>query len=184
MASARLNIFENFPADNVNWAPRIASNTLQLHGIYIPGSISFNNVAVIQSISATTTKSDSFYFGLYSLNGATLSLANSASGSLSINNASAISFITLVTSATQDITPGYWWFADRGVGGGAGTRSYLVNSIAGIVADGVIGGPFIRGRYTVSTTGFPASIATSDLNAEGDTSFSYFTQYPYILISA
>ena len=113
MASVRLNIFENTPLFHV--APgafQLSTDNGQIfmQGVEIPGSISLNNVIMMMSASGTTAKTLSFSVGLYSLTGSTLSLANSASFS-SNPGANALSWITFVTSATQDITPGNWYFA-------------------------------------------------------------------------
>lgn len=137
---------------------------------------------MIFSASGTTAKTFTLSFGLYSLSGSTLSLANSASVS-SNPGANALSWITLATSATQDITPGNWFFGL--------IFSSSSNSLIGILCppspgggafQSAYSGPFQWGQYNTSTSVLPASIATSDLskaNAGGD-----IQAHPYIVISA
>ena len=81
MADIQLNIFENFPVGhNLGLFDQLNGNGyLNLQAVYISGSISFNTCAVLFSASGTTAKTATISFGLYSLTGATLSLANSAS---------------------------------------------------------------------------------------------------------
>ena len=109
MANVRLNIFQNYPLSPVVAVNAAAAGSLKIFGLEVPGSISFNNLIMLMSASGTTAKTLSVSFGLYSLTGASLSLANSASFS-SNPGANALSWITFATSATQDITPGNWYF--------------------------------------------------------------------------
>ena len=179
----RLNIFESFPLNHdVGGFGRLGTdnNTLRVFGVYIPGSISFNNIIMAVGASGTTAKTLTLSFGLYSLNGATLSLANSASFS-SNPAANQSSWRTFVTSATQDITPGNWYFAINSVT--AGNSEFSVKRANNnINIHGVHGGPFLQGYHSVSQTAMPASIATSDFVKDGASSF--INTLPYILISA
>lgn len=184
MASARLNIFENFPHHPYPlFNDGVASNGVPTFiGVYIPGSISFNTAAIKVSFSVGTSNSISFSFGLYSLNGATLSLANSAS--YSTQGITGFSWVTMATSAAQDITPGIWYLAlQRSRNVAAASFSYLQNLTADVI-NKPIGGPFIRGRATVSSAGMQATFATSDLQKEGSSSVNSTHVKPYILISA
>lgn len=176
----RINIYENIEEiNNVTLvAAPISASDLRVHGVFLPGSISFNNIVYYRSVG-NTANTQSVSFGLYSLNGSTLSLANSASGTNSVRNAG--SWVTLITSATQDITPGNWYFAFLKFSAGA-NGSILVPNYA-IASGGAYGGVFVRGVLSVTTNALPASIATSDFIKEGITNSSYAAQ-PYILISA
>lgn len=187
MANVRINIFKNYPTlHRVEWGFNEASSSLWLQGLYIPGSISFNQVAVIASMPGVESKSITVSFGLYSLNGSSLSLANSASLSSSMTNGF-LRWLTFQTSATQDITPGNWYFGMMSSTAGTGSFSLLVNNATniGIVSNVIYNGNFVRGAFSATTTAFPASIATSDLIKEpvvsGDQG-KFF--HPYILISA
>ena len=194
MANVRLNVFDNLPSYNVNFRTGIGNGSLQIHEVLIPGSISFNNVAVMisQSDLVGGNNTISVSFGLYSQTGNTLSLANSASGSsnLTVGTAGVASqaWLTLVTSAGQDITPGNWFFAFMSSSSGAfAGNSILVNTLANVTfSQGAMGGPFVRGYFSVSTGDLPTSIATSDMLNEGGSTFTtqeHFS-HPYIVIGA
>ena len=186
MASARINKFENIPLFQRMALQQIPGNgSLQIQGVYIPGSLSFNTVALMFSAQGTTAKTATISFGLYSLTGSTLSLANSASQSTN-PTANQLSWVTLVTSATQDITPGNWYLAIMSSSSSNSRMSFICNTNAGdFLANGVYGGVFVRGFLSVSTSALPASIATSDLSKEGSGfANAAYLNYPYILISA
>lgn len=186
MASVRLNFFGNHPLlpQATNFQPHAAIGSLMLYGYYVPGSISFNTLAMLMSASGTTAKTLSISWGLYSLNGSTLSLANSASFS-SNPGANALSWITLNTSATQDITPGNWYFGYMSSTSGQSDLFVIaLGGVGGLKSQIPHGGPFVRGHFTASTSAFPASIATSNLSKElGQSDFNDYT-FPYFLISA
>lgn len=184
MANVRLNIFDNYPLLHNFAGGGVGTNgALMIHGVFIPGSLSFNNVVMAISASGTTAKTLTLSFGLYSLTGSTLSLANSASRS-SNPGANMLSWITLATSATQDITPGNWYFAILSATAGNSRMSLMHNKWNQIVSEGIYGGIFVRGRLSISTNALPASIATSDLSKEGGDSSALLTRHPYIIISA
>lgn len=182
-ADPQLQFFENF-AGRVNAGNLEYSNaTLSLQAVNIPLSISFNNVAVLMSVSsaALSALSGTLQFGLYSLNGSTLSLVNSASQDIQHTN-SAYSWYTMVTSATQNISPGAWYYGLNFFTGGIATNhssvSFLGNS--SINPGNAIPGGFLVGRMTASTTGMPASIAISDVDITGSDAM----RQPYIIITA
>ena len=180
----RINIFENLSLINhvgINVLPGVGS--LLIQGVYIPGSISFNNLNMIFSGSGGLSEDLSLSFGLYSLNGASLSLANSASRGTALTiNQTAMSWLSFATSATQDITPGNWYFAVMS-NTSLGESFSLVQNNGISFSAGEYGGGFVRGYFSVSTAALPAAIATSDLVKEG-LSAAAFSRYPYILISA
>lgn len=183
----RLNIFQNIPElhQAVTFPMRVG--TLHMQGINIPGSISFNNIQLPVFVSGTTARNMSFSFGLYSLTGSTLSLANSAYTQHTSVNGSY--WATLATSATQDITPGTWWFGfvASNDGTGSATRYYFLggqSAFPAAIQNAQMGGPFIRGISSNSTNGLPASVATSNLQNEGVNSNNESYIHPYIVISA
>lgn len=180
---ARLNLFETLPlfGSPLQIGGAVGQNTLAIWGFEVPGSLSFNNVQFIIS-QGNTNALATLSFGLYSLNDATLSLANSASrgNGLAAND---MSWQTMATSATQDITPGNWWFAYIYSSSSSSNMSLLRNA-PGAFSNGAYGGVFIGGNYSVTTNAFPASIATSDLVKHGGTSDAFTHIFPYILISA
>lgn len=178
---ARINIFQNIDIfHSANFVVR-QSSYLRIHGIYIPGSISFNNVAVLISRSSNGSKTLSLSFGLYSLNGSTLSLANSASFNQTATT-TAVSWQTLITSATQDITPGNWYFAFLSKSVGTGNFLQYGGVVGKAIGIGAHGGAAVRGILTVTDTVLPTSIATSNMQVEGGSNETNI--YPYILISA
>lgn len=185
----RINLFQTEPTlfNQVRTGTLIGAGSLHILGMEIPGSISFNTIAVIMSGSGAASENLSIYFGLYSLNASTvLSLANSASQATGLTlNQTAFSWITLATSATQDITPGNWYFAIMS-STSLGANFSFVNNFgkADITASAHSG--FARGIMSVSTNAMPSSIATSDMIGEGGNSNAELAgrQYPYVLISA
>ena len=184
MANARLNILENFPLLHSNSNNVVNANSLSIQGVYIPGSISFNNLAVIISGSGGVSENFSLSLGLYSLNGSTLSLANSASRATALTlNQTMFSWLTMATSATQDITPGNWWLGIV-VSTSLGSSFSLIRCRGATISNAIYGGPFIRGSYSTSTNGLPISMITSDLSKEGADAGASRNRAPYILISS
>lgn len=181
-ADPQLQFFENFPGHLGATFASGSDHTLSIHAVNIPLSLSFNYPAILlagQYNQTSTTGTFTWRFGLYSLNGATLSLANSASASSAWNSVTFTSWLTFATSATQNITPGTWYLAlQASRGGGAITRSHFINS--SINPANAIPGGFLMGRMTVSTAAMPASIATSELDITGSDAI----RQPYIIITA
>lgn len=182
MANVRLNIYENISLINIidDSSPNVVGR-LFINGVYIPGSISFNTVQALIRVAANRNQcSFTFSFGLYSLNGSTLSIANSASRSFTNAASSAIiSYISLATSAIQDITPGNWY-----LGLVYASSSDTLNVIGypqAILLTQVYGGAYISGAYSVTTGGLPTTILSSELLKQDA---AVGTNFPYILISA
>ena len=161
-------------------------NSLNIWGGVIPGSISFNGVAVVLQKVTNSSLTVSVYFGLYSRTGSTLSLANSASGSLTFGTAQAQSWMTLATSATQDITPGNWYLAVMSNTSNDSRISLMCynNQATGALMSQGYGGHFVRGWHSASQSAMPASIATSDLVKEGEPGSVGTLNHPYVLISS
>lgn len=182
-ANPQLQFFENFPAHAGAAYAGFSNGTLSIHAVNIPLSISFNNVVALMSVSsaALSALSGTIQFGLYSLNAATLSLANSASGAVA-EGGSANSWYSMVTSATQNISPGAWYFGVNFFTGGIATdhssASFYGNS--SINPGNAIPIGFLMGRVTASTNAMPASIATSDLDRTGSDAI----RQQYIIITA
>lgn len=178
------SFFENFALNQATNSAFDSAGRLMMQAVYVPGSISFNNVNVIVQASGTTAKTLTISFGLYSLNGSTLSLANSASKSSNFTT-NATSFISLITSAAQNITPGIWYFAYISSTSSNGSMSFIVNNPqVGVEASVGYGGPFFRGHFSTTTNAFPASIATSNMSKEGVSNNLGLYVYPYTIISA
>ena len=180
----QLQFFENFPGKNGNLSnAAISSNTLSIHAVNIPLSLSFNQVALLLNLGAAVGgRSLSARFGLYSLNGSTLSLANSASNSsnFSTTNVAVMQWWTLATSATQNISPGNWYFAlnlDNGTV--YNVIKYYGNASSALALQNAAP-TMLHGRMTASTDAMPASIATSDLDITGADAI----RQPYIIITA
>ena len=171
----QLQFFENMPGRDGAAYNGFSNGTLSIHAVNIPLSLSFNNVVVLMSFSSAVGSlfTGTIQFGLYSLNAGTLSLANSASQSLGAIN---LAWLTIQTSATQDITPGNWYFVAF-----ANTVTCVQNSIRS-AGGGAYLGPFFLGQYSTTTSAIPTSIATSDLLKDGAS--GGIAQMPYILISA
>lgn len=185
MANARLNIFENYNlVHDVVTRGFAGIGSIQINLANIMGSISFNNIAVILTVSMTGgTNSLTYSFGLYSLNGSTLSLANSASFSSTFST-SAFQWITFATSTTQDITPGNWYFVLMGSSSGTTSVGLINNNAILNFGDRGYGGPFFRGKFSATSNALPVSMATSNCFKEGAVVDNVRTFQPYILISA
>lgn len=182
----QLNLIENFPDFNLklfNIDDDLEQGRLNIHLVNFPGSLSFKTVAVLLKPGpVATTGSLTLSFGLYSLNASTFSLANSASYSRTFN-ANATSWATFATSATQNITPGNWFFVmNYSSNMGAGVFGIYGKNFA--LLDGTYGGPFFAGEYSITTAGLPASIATSDCVKKGGTATNWGGRTPYILLTA
>lgn len=185
-ADPQLQFFENFPGHlGFDFYAR-SQATLSVHGVNIPLSISFNKPSILVNFTLaagnTVSRSLSYSFGLYSMNNGTLSLANSASRqeTLTANAATSYtSWLSMVTSATQNISPGAWYFAmNISTAGGASGQNFIMgNSSNGFTP--TLSAVFIYGRMTASTGAMPASIATSDLDKGG----SDAVRQPYIIIT-
>lgn len=187
MANIRLNQFQNIPTLQMvilDHAMSNSNNQVQMHGVIIPGSISFNNVAILLSGSGGVSEDLSISFGLYSLTGSTLSLANSASRATGLTlNQTMFSWLSLATSATQDITPGNWYFGFLSLTTLGSSFSVVVNRAFNGNANNPAG-IFVRGYHSVSTSELPASIATSDMVKEFSSTNTNLVEFPYIIISA
>ena len=183
-ANPQLQFFENFPVHYGQAFLNKSIATLSVHAVNIPLSLSFNSPLILLSHSddGINLGTRSFSFGLYSLTGSTLSLANSASGEFDVPLVASNfnSWHSMVTSATQNITPGAWYFAlnFQTSGVNANNFSFYGNSTAAPV--NAIPGKLVMGRMTVSTGAMPASIATSEL----DVTNSDAIRQPYILLTA
>lgn len=181
VANPQIQFFENMPTkDGMSFHSLNSNGTLSIHAVNIPLSLSFNQIAVLLSASsaAASLYTGTIQFGLYSLNGSTLSLANSASANPTIIT-TALSWISMVTSATQNITPGAWYFALNALSG-VGDHSLISFWGNTSINPGNSPPALIQGRMTVSTNAMPASIATSQLDISGADA----TRQPYIILTA
>lgn len=165
-----------------------SANTFSFYPINIPVSVSWNRLAMIVSATAAagSSVSASARIGLYSLNAATLSMANSASGTFSLGGAgSSLMWVDVsATSATQNITPGLWYL---GYAWSSHTAANFVSSFSGrgnisIPANSPINAnPTLASGYmTVSSAAPPVSVATSDLTLTGNSA----VRAQYIIITA
>lgn len=183
MANARINTFL-YP-ELFHFAAVLGDDarTLKIWGVDTPGSLSFNNLAILLS-RGHTSASVTYSFGLYSMNVGTLSLANSGS-MVETNGANGISWRTLATSATQDITPGNWYFAMlKATAGNTSIAAWGYNGIGGATDTAYdYAGSFVLGVYSVTTSGLPSAINTSEMFKVPHATTSD-DEIPYILISA
>ena len=173
----QLNFACNFPSLPNNWISVLsASNSVQFFGFNFNDNISLNTINIPldnEGVNLTITIS----LGLYSLTGSTLSIANSASGSLAINGGVRRYQSITAISATQNITPGTWYFGI--LASVTGTSLYLIAG-SSINPNNAFQGNFIGGNMTDSTNALPSTFATSNLDITGSREMSV----PYILISA
>src|SRR3990167_7661894 len=133
-------------------------------GFNIQDSILFKTINIPQFFN-NTSLSHTLSLGLYSLNGSTLSLGNSASGSITASGLKRCYLSITGTSATQNITPGTWYFGLL-----ISISSGTVISIYGQSSanpSNAFPGVFIGGIMTDSTNALPTSFATSNLDITG-----------------
>lgn len=183
-ADPQIQFFENFDR-RAGAFGGILNNTLSVGAVNIPLSISFDTLAAVISIganNATRSVSGTILFGLYSLNGSTLSLANSASVSRSFAGAATSTlWVTFGTSATQNISPGAWYFAQAVstvTGGNTGGGFGIWRNAAPNILNNPPG--FVIGTFSATTDAMPASMATSDFASAGAVGH----RQPYMIISA
>lgn len=179
----QLNQFQNAPVlhritfyNSINWS----NGRMKLQKILLPGDLSFNNFIMLLSASGTTSKTMTISMGLFSLNGATLSAANSASFS-NTYNANTTVWITFATSAAQNISSGTWFVGiARSTAGnsrmhlGALGNAYIGNANAALQA----------GQFWGIATAFSTSLNTSAVSWYGDANDSEMVRQPVFLISA
>ena len=172
-ADPQLQFFENFPLKGGQQLQIYSNGTVSVHAVNIPLSLSFNYPVVLASMS--TAGSMTLQFGLYTKNDATLSLLNSASRA--VTAAAGLSWLSMATSTTQNITPGGYYFAFNVLSSGASSISFLGNNSYGLPNNPPV---VVKGRMTVSTNAMPGSIATSDITAVNPGA----NRHPYIIITA
>ena len=182
-ANPQLQFFENFPGHGYGGFIDDSGASMSVHAVNIPLSISLNGAYWLGNHAAGAagqSRSITAKFGLYSLSGSSLSLANSASGQWTYNSVAGTEWVAMTNvSATQNITPGTWYFAWlKSASGDAVNDFYLGNTSQNIA--NAVPGRFLMGRMTASTAAFPASIATSDLDITGSDAI----RQQYVIITA
>ena len=159
----------------------LTGNELFLQAIYLPGSISLSKVLMLYSASGTTAKTATFEVGIYSLNGATLSLWNTAS--VTVNpTANTTEWVSMGVSTVSDITPGNWWIAHRVITGGNSRVhpwGFLIPSDFGNSYPGLA----YMGEVDLATNAaMPGSIATNDVTKTGNENSTH--RWPMIILSS
>mgnify|MGYP001565128131 CR=1 FL=1 len=176
----QLNFEQNFNAIG-NLGRAVSVGTLSFIPFSVRDSISFVTMNIGISYSGTNTSQGQTYsIGLYSLNASSLSLANSISGSTTATSGNILQYISMTaTSATQNVTPGNWWFGIL-VSTTNGTSRLSLLGGGTVSPANAFPGSFIGGRMTDSTNALPSSIATSALDITGSDAMNI----PMILLSA
>jgi hypothetical protein len=170
-----LQYFENFPAKEAAGVIAYSNGTMSIQEVNFPLQVAFKTPVMLLTQSSTQVRTFTILLGLYTMNGGTLSLMNSASGSPTFVNA--YSYVSLATSATQNITPGQYYLAMNILSAGNSSGSFFG---ASSINPGNAFPGFFKARMTVSTNAMPTSLATSGLDVTG----SDVTRQPYIIISA
>ncbi len=173
--------FENIQAPLGSTSTFAGPGVLSIQAIQLFGSLSLSKIYMGISGGNTTAKSITVSLGLYTLNGGTLTLVNSASRSSAVT--SGVSWMTLITSASSAMVPGLYYLGV--VTTSAGNSSYGLLAQAGQgtgFSGGGNAGPVVRGSFTTTTNGIPLSIATTDINKEGTIRGN--TAQPYVVISS
>lgn len=168
----QLNFEYNFPVLQGNATRTFVSRTPFFFGFNIADSISWVNFNFIGAAGGADGSTVSI--GLYSLNGSTLSLANSASINITL---AAVGWLSVTdTSATQNITPGTWYFGINLNSGAA----LILQGQTDVNPGNAFPAGFIGGVATATTASLPTSIATSDLDITGNDAMFV----PYIILTA
>lgn len=185
---AQLRFAYNFPAPP-SFTRAISVGTMTFFAHNVEGSISLLTINMAHSISRTASADISLTYslGLYSLSGSTLSIANSLSGAFSTQtqgiNLAQRGFISIAnTSATQNLTPGTWFWGIL-VSTTANTSQSAADSLIGGNTNNpanAFPGAFMGGRMTESTNALPGTYATSNLDITGSDAMFF----PYILLSS
>jgi hypothetical protein len=177
-ANPQIRFVENFPIKNADGFLAYSFGTLSFQHINIPVSLSFRYPVFMVS-NNNANRTITFHMGLYSLNAGTLSLANSASGlyqqSGAVNNTS---WVSMATSATQNITPGSWYIGFNVAGSSNNSAISLLMNTS--INPGNAEPFFIQGRVTASTNAMPTNVATSVLDITGGDAI----RQPYVIITA
>ena len=122
----QLNFVYNWPFINDN-TQSVGNGTLKFAPFNVGDSISLLTInLLIQGSNANRTITCSL--GLYSLTGSSLSIANSLSATSTMANAVARFVSLTATSATQNITPGTWYWGLLFSTGGNANFSLFGNS--------------------------------------------------------
>lgn len=178
-----LNIFETLPVvggAELNQDENATGRALHFQCVEIYDSISWNNVAMVVS-GGSSDVTYNILVGLYSLTGSTLTLVNQATNTWQ----SGYSWVSLVTSATSNITPGNWWLGWVYTRNSGRAISFWGNNSPPSFNDGEIEPDYIRGVFTANTAALPGSINRNEIGGEGRSSGGSQSSFqPYILISA
>lgn len=158
----------------------VTFNTLTFFPMNLQDSISLVNLNLAFSNASTdSTNGFTFKFGLYSLNGSTLSLANSISKTRSFSTGNQNGFLSMSdTSATQNITPGTWFWG-LVISSDSNSSLLLYNVEASVGKQNAFPGGFIGGVMTDSTNALPSAYSTSDLDTTGTLEMAT----PYIILT-
>lgn len=176
---AQLDFEYNFP--NINRSiSGINAVSLTFVPFHIRDSISWSIFNMPITYQATdTTHAQSLSVGLYTLNGSTLSLMNSISGTNTFSTANIGRFISLTaTSATQNLTPGNYWFGIL-LSTSNGTSRLSIWGASLPSANNAFPVGFVGGAMTASTNALPTAYSTSDLDTTGIDGLLI----PYILLT-
>ena len=144
----------------------LTNGTLIMNPFNLQDSISFSCINFYGRLTSNANRTFTVSVGLYSLTGSSLSIANSASLSSSGGSQGAMYFSMTNTSATQNITPGTWYFGVLVSTSGVSQIEFHGGNLKGTPGN-AFPGIFVGGILTVSTAVLPVSIATSDFDITG-----------------
>lgn len=153
----------------------VSNGTLFFFPFVLLSSIS---LGILNFKGSASSGTKTLSIGLYSLNGVSLSLANSLSGAFNSSITHNRYFSLTATSATQNITPGNWWWGF--LLSTAGASNFSLEAQSSVNAGNAFPGSFIGGIMTASTNALPTNYATSDLDITGSDALTI----PTIILSA
>lgn len=111
-----------------------------------------------------SAKTVSHYFGIYSLTGSSLSIANSLTITTPLSS-NVRWFSATNTSIAQTLTAGNWWLGY--LMSTSSNSNISLRGASNINPGNSFPGSFIGGRLSVTTNGLPASVATNDFDITG-----------------
>lgn len=187
MANISLRVWENVSGLGAPFVlSAVGSNDAtmlwRLH--VLPGSIAFNSVGMAFALSGAASVGATI--GLYTLNGSTLTLVNSASGSTINLAGGSTGFLALATSAASTIGSGticIGYLTNKTVTATNGVRPLLIDA-ANQIAQGALTGGFWIGGSNATTSALPTSVNTTDLTPNLAAIGAGSMSQPYMVISA
>jgi hypothetical protein len=149
-------------------------SSLLLQKVTFSNAVPWNKafmIAANQNANAATI-SLTMSLGLYTKNGTSLSLLNSASGAMTANTTGTwASWLSFATSAAVTYQPGEYYLGV--VGSNAATTTGAILQVGGLVSFTSFSIHSLNGLSTASNASLPATVASSDINWQSNSAVRY-----------